>query len=92
MPGSQVRSGCLPCPLIPTAATQGCSGPTLPLAEPFLLHHDQTPESHILEGNGCPGPGSLTTSTHFFYRQVSRKAKGCRASQGNGLSSVSQSV
>ncbi|XP_068837087.1 stabilizer of axonemal microtubules 5 [Capricornis sumatraensis] len=37
--------------------------------EPFLLHHDQTPESHILEGNGCPGPGSLTTSTHFFYRQ-----------------------
>uniref|UniRef100_A0A8C6C159 Uncharacterized protein n=1 Tax=Monodon monoceros TaxID=40151 RepID=A0A8C6C159_MONMO len=31
--------------------------------EPFFLHHDQTPESHILEGNGCPGPGSLTTST-----------------------------
>ena len=64
-------------PLTLTAATQGCSGPTLPLAEPFLLHHDQTPESHILEGNGCPGPGSLTTSTQFFYRQVSRKAKGC---------------
>ncbi|KAI4541623.1 hypothetical protein MG293_008765 [Ovis ammon polii] len=37
--------------------------------KPFFLHHDQTPESHILEGNGCPGPGSLTTSTHFFYRQ-----------------------
>uniref|UniRef100_A0A8C9BKV8 Testis expressed 45 n=1 Tax=Phocoena sinus TaxID=42100 RepID=A0A8C9BKV8_PHOSS len=31
--------------------------------EPFVLHHDLTPESHILEGNGCPGPGSLTTST-----------------------------
>ncbi|XP_029072700.1 testis-expressed protein 45 [Monodon monoceros] len=37
--------------------------------EPFFLHHDQTPESHILEGNGCPGPGSLTTSTHFFHGQ-----------------------
>uniref|UniRef100_A0A8C0C6I9 Testis expressed 45 n=1 Tax=Balaenoptera musculus TaxID=9771 RepID=A0A8C0C6I9_BALMU len=40
---------------------------------PFVLHHDRTPESHILEGNGCPGPGSLTTSTHFFRGQVSRK-------------------
>nr|XP_019613157.1 PREDICTED: uncharacterized protein C19orf45 homolog [Rhinolophus sinicus] len=37
--------------------------------EPFCLHHDQTPESHILEGNRCPGPGSLTTSMHFFYGQ-----------------------
>nr|XP_030736246.1 testis-expressed protein 45 [Globicephala melas] len=37
--------------------------------EPFVLHHDLTPESHILEGNGCPGPGSLTTSTHFFHGQ-----------------------
>ncbi|XP_007460805.1 PREDICTED: uncharacterized protein C19orf45 homolog [Lipotes vexillifer] len=37
--------------------------------EPFVLHHDQTPESHILEGNGCPGPGSLTTSTHFVQGQ-----------------------
>ncbi|KAG8519258.1 Testis-expressed protein 45, partial [Galemys pyrenaicus] len=36
---------------------------------PFLLHHDQTPRSHILEGNGCPGPGSLTTSTQFFHGQ-----------------------
>ncbi|XP_012391142.1 testis-expressed protein 45 [Orcinus orca] len=37
--------------------------------EPFVLHHDLTPESHIPEGNGCPGPGSLTTSTHFFHGQ-----------------------
>uniref|UniRef100_A0A8D1PDG8 Testis expressed 45 n=1 Tax=Sus scrofa TaxID=9823 RepID=A0A8D1PDG8_PIG len=37
--------------------------------EPLVLHHDQTPESHILEGNGCPGPGSLTTSMHFFHGQ-----------------------
>ncbi|XP_070478897.1 stabilizer of axonemal microtubules 5 isoform X2 [Equus przewalskii] len=37
--------------------------------EPFILHHNQTPESHILEGNWCPGPGSLTTSMHFFYGQ-----------------------
>ncbi|CAO2630865.1 Testis-expressed protein 45 [Lemmus lemmus] len=35
--------------------------------EPFVLHHDKTPESHILEGNWCPGPGSLATSTKFFY-------------------------
>ncbi|XP_036137603.1 testis-expressed protein 45 [Molossus molossus] len=38
--------------------------------EPFVLHNDQTPESHILEGNWCPGPGSLTTSMHFFYGQL----------------------
>ncbi|KAB0400625.1 hypothetical protein E2I00_013667, partial [Balaenoptera physalus] len=56
-------------PLAPTAASQSCPGPTLPLAQPFVLHHDRTPESHILEGNGCPGPGSLTTSTHFFLGQ-----------------------
>ncbi|EHB05247.1 hypothetical protein GW7_07375 [Heterocephalus glaber] len=37
--------------------------------EPFLLHHDQTPESHILKGNWCPGPGSLTTSMQDFYGQ-----------------------
>ncbi|XP_031294052.1 stabilizer of axonemal microtubules 5 [Camelus dromedarius] len=37
--------------------------------EPFVLHHDQTPESHILEGNRYPGPGNLTTSTHFFHGQ-----------------------
>ncbi|KAM5230143.1 stabilizer of axonemal microtubules 5 [Hipposideros larvatus] len=37
--------------------------------EPFCLHRDQTPESHILEGNWCPGPGSLTTSMNFFYGQ-----------------------
>ncbi|XP_058393956.1 testis-expressed protein 45 [Diceros bicornis minor] len=37
--------------------------------EPFVLHHDKTPESHILEGNWCPGPGSLTTSMHFFHGQ-----------------------
>ncbi|XP_077601863.1 stabilizer of axonemal microtubules 5 [Crocuta crocuta] len=37
--------------------------------ERFVLHHDQTPASHILEGNGCPGPGSLTTSTRFFHGQ-----------------------
>uniref|UniRef100_A0A8C3YHM3 Stabilizer of axonemal microtubules 5 n=1 Tax=Catagonus wagneri TaxID=51154 RepID=A0A8C3YHM3_9CETA len=36
---------------------------------PLVLQHDQTPESHILEGNGRPGPGSLTTSTHFFHGQ-----------------------
>ncbi|KAJ8792989.1 hypothetical protein J1605_003957 [Eschrichtius robustus] len=51
------------------AASQSCPGPTLPLAQPFVLHHDRTLESHILEGNGCPGPGSLTTSTHFFRGQ-----------------------
>ncbi|XP_036995896.2 testis-expressed protein 45 [Artibeus jamaicensis] len=43
--------------------------PPLPLAEPFVLHHDRTPKSHILEGNRCPGPGSLTTSMRFFYGQ-----------------------
>ncbi|XP_011381251.1 testis-expressed protein 45 [Pteropus vampyrus] len=43
--------------------------------EPFALHHDQTPESHILEGNWCPGPGSLTTSMHFFYGQPPPPAK-----------------
>ncbi|XP_059551109.1 testis-expressed protein 45 [Myotis daubentonii] len=37
--------------------------------EPFVHHSDQTPESHILEGNRCPGPGSLTTSMNFFYGQ-----------------------
>ncbi|XP_076977588.1 stabilizer of axonemal microtubules 5 [Tamandua tetradactyla] len=37
--------------------------------EPFVLHHDQTPASHILEGNQRPGPGSLTTSTQFFLPQ-----------------------
>ncbi|KAM9103961.1 LOW QUALITY PROTEIN: stabilizer of axonemal microtubules 5 [Megaptera novaeangliae] len=56
-------------PLAPTAASQSCPGPTLPLAQPFVLHHDRTLESQILEGNGCPGPGSLTTSTHFFCGQ-----------------------
>ncbi|XP_008578835.1 PREDICTED: uncharacterized protein C19orf45 homolog [Galeopterus variegatus] len=35
----------------------------------FVLHHDQTPESHILKGNWCPGPGSLDTFTRFFYGQ-----------------------
>ncbi|XP_021091763.1 testis-expressed protein 45 isoform X2 [Mesocricetus auratus] len=35
--------------------------------EPFVLHHDKTPESHIMKGNWCPGPGSLDTSTKFFY-------------------------
>uniref|UniRef100_A0A452RXP9 Testis expressed 45 n=1 Tax=Ursus americanus TaxID=9643 RepID=A0A452RXP9_URSAM len=43
--------------------------------ERFVLHHDQTPASHILEGNWCPGPGSLTTSMHFFHGQVSRKGE-----------------
>ncbi|XP_013364603.1 PREDICTED: uncharacterized protein C19orf45 homolog [Chinchilla lanigera] len=37
--------------------------------EPFLLHHDQTPKSHILGGNSCPGPGSFVTSTQDFYSQ-----------------------
>ncbi|XP_054548951.1 testis-expressed protein 45 isoform X2 [Talpa occidentalis] len=37
--------------------------------EPFVAHRDQTPQSHILEGNGCPGPGSLATFMHFFYGQ-----------------------
>ncbi|XP_016072910.1 PREDICTED: uncharacterized protein C19orf45 homolog [Miniopterus natalensis] len=37
--------------------------------KPVVLHSDKTPESHILEGNWCPGPGSLTTSMHFFYGQ-----------------------
>ncbi|XP_036735250.2 testis-expressed protein 45 [Manis pentadactyla] len=35
----------------------------------FVLHHDRTPKSHILEGNWCPGPGSLTTSSYFFHGQ-----------------------
>ncbi|XP_052023766.1 testis-expressed protein 45 [Apodemus sylvaticus] len=35
--------------------------------EPFVLHHDKTPESHIMKGNWCPGPGSLATSAKFFY-------------------------
>uniref|UniRef100_A0A8I3PQT1 Zinc finger protein 358 n=1 Tax=Canis lupus familiaris TaxID=9615 RepID=A0A8I3PQT1_CANLF len=38
--------------------------------EHFVLHHDQTPASHILEGNWCPGPGSLTTSMHSFHGQL----------------------
>ncbi|XP_011837451.1 PREDICTED: uncharacterized protein C19orf45 homolog [Mandrillus leucophaeus] len=37
--------------------------------EPFVLHHDQTPESHILKGNWCPGPGSLDTFMQYFYGQ-----------------------
>ncbi|XP_054422219.1 stabilizer of axonemal microtubules 5 [Pteronotus mesoamericanus] len=37
--------------------------------EPFVFHHNWTPESHILGGNRCPGPGSLTTSMHHFYGQ-----------------------
>ncbi|XP_070942650.1 stabilizer of axonemal microtubules 5 isoform X3 [Macaca nemestrina] len=37
--------------------------------EPFVLHHDQTPESHILKGNWCPGPGSLDTFMQYFYVQ-----------------------
>ncbi|XP_003803455.1 testis-expressed protein 45 [Otolemur garnettii] len=37
--------------------------------EPFVLHHDQTPESHILKGNWCPGPGSLDTFMRYFYGQ-----------------------
>ncbi|CAK6445156.1 unnamed protein product [Pipistrellus nathusii] len=37
--------------------------------EPFVLHSDQTPKSHILEGDWRPGPGSLTTSMNFFYGQ-----------------------
>ncbi|XP_004477213.2 stabilizer of axonemal microtubules 5 [Dasypus novemcinctus] len=37
--------------------------------EPFVLHHDLTPVSHILEGNQRPGPGSLTTSSRFFHSQ-----------------------
>ncbi|XP_012646188.2 stabilizer of axonemal microtubules 5 [Microcebus murinus] len=36
---------------------------------PFVLHHSQTPESHILKGNWCPGPGSLATLMKFFYGQ-----------------------
>ncbi|XP_012584989.1 PREDICTED: uncharacterized protein C19orf45 homolog [Condylura cristata] len=36
---------------------------------PSVLHHDQTPPSHILEGNWRPGPGSLTTLTRFFHGQ-----------------------
>ena len=57
------------------AASQVGSAPILSLAERFVLHHDQTPASHILEGNRCPGPGSLTTSVHFFHGQVSRKGE-----------------
>ncbi|XP_040846083.1 testis-expressed protein 45 [Ochotona curzoniae] len=37
--------------------------------EPFVLHHDRTPESHILKGNWHPGPGSLDTCTQSFYGQ-----------------------
>ncbi|XP_006877549.1 PREDICTED: uncharacterized protein C19orf45 homolog [Chrysochloris asiatica] len=37
--------------------------------EPFVLHHDRTPQSYILEGNQPPGPGNLTTSTQFFHGQ-----------------------
>ncbi|KAL4674399.1 hypothetical protein H8959_018333 [Pygathrix nigripes] len=37
--------------------------------EPFVLHHDQTPESHILKGNWCPGPSSLDTFMQYFYGQ-----------------------
>uniref|UniRef100_G1QJ69 Stabilizer of axonemal microtubules 5 n=1 Tax=Nomascus leucogenys TaxID=61853 RepID=G1QJ69_NOMLE len=37
--------------------------------EPFVLHHDETPESHILKGNWCPGPGSLDTFMQYFYGQ-----------------------
>lgn len=57
------------------AASQVGSAAILSLAERFVLHHDQTPASHILEGNRCPGPGSLTTSVHFFHGQVSRKGE-----------------
>ncbi|XP_045146247.1 testis-expressed protein 45 [Echinops telfairi] len=32
-------------------------------------HCDRTPQSHILEGNQRPGPGSLTTTTQFFMGQ-----------------------
>ncbi|OBS81292.1 hypothetical protein A6R68_20511, partial [Neotoma lepida] len=35
--------------------------------EPFVLHQDKTPESHILKGNWSSGPGSLATSTKLFY-------------------------
>ncbi|XP_028640011.1 testis-expressed protein 45-like [Grammomys surdaster] len=38
--------------------------------EPFVLHHDKTPESHIMKGNWCPGPGSLATSSKFFYGEL----------------------
>nr|XP_027810673.1 testis-expressed protein 45 [Marmota flaviventris] len=38
--------------------------------EPFVLHGDQTPKSHILKGNWPPGPGSLSTSMQFFHGQV----------------------
>nr|XP_040146495.1 testis-expressed protein 45 [Ictidomys tridecemlineatus] len=38
--------------------------------EPFVLHGDQTPKSHILKGNWHPGPGSLSTSMQFFHGQV----------------------
>ncbi|XP_075397467.1 stabilizer of axonemal microtubules 5 [Tenrec ecaudatus] len=37
--------------------------------EPFVPHRDRTPQSHILEGNQRPGPGSLTTTTQFFMGQ-----------------------
>ncbi|KAM6216744.1 stabilizer of axonemal microtubules 5 [Rhynchocyon petersi] len=37
--------------------------------EPFVLHHDKTPMSYILEGNQSPGPGSLTSCTQFFFGQ-----------------------
>ncbi|XP_053441838.1 testis-expressed protein 45 [Nycticebus coucang] len=37
--------------------------------EPFFIHHDQTPASHILKGNWCPGPGSLDTFMQYFYGQ-----------------------
>ncbi|XP_012496836.1 PREDICTED: uncharacterized protein C19orf45 homolog [Propithecus coquereli] len=40
-----------------------------PEPEPFVCHHSQTPESHILKGNWRPGPGSLDTFMQFFYGQ-----------------------
>lgn len=76
MPGSQVRACCLALPPHShSSLPELLRTPSATPAEPLVLHHDQTPESHILEGNGCPGPGSLTTSMHFFHGQVSRKRK-----------------
>lgn len=75
MPGSQVRARRLPPPLEPRAAFPICPASTLPLADRYVLHHDRTPESHILEGNWCPGHSSLTTSSHFFHSQVSGKGE-----------------
>ncbi|XP_054985582.1 testis-expressed protein 45 [Sorex araneus] len=37
--------------------------------EPFVIYHEHSPQSHILEGNGHPGPGSLTTSTKLCHGQ-----------------------